>query len=378
MDTRLIRSVVFLAIASAAIWLCAPVAAAQTDHPQAPNEFAPFQPQGMYAGVHPPANENGRTKPQPIHTVDFDIPRTADASASFSNYSVQAEPLTDYGRTPFSPFEGPVLPTSLPSQKISTYKSGFFQKASATTTYIPRSSTGLGVTEFQVFTTVAVPAPTRNWPMLITPSFFLRLFDGPTNPDVPSSVYDAYLEFMWVPRISPRWQAIVSVAPGVYTNFESYSSNAFRLTGRGLARFQWKPDVFEIVFGVLYLNRLDVQILPAGGVIWQPADDVRMELIFPKPKIAGRFRVGHGFEDWVYVGGEFGGETWSVQRTTGVEERLTMRDWRVMLGVERKRNGGAGLRLEVGYVFSRQLKYEFTPTEFKFSDSLLVRGGITF
>lgn len=46
---------------------------------------------------------------------------------------------------------------------------------------------------------------------------------------------------------------------------------------------------------------------------------------------------------------------------------MTLRDWRVMLGLERRRNGGAGYRFEVGYVFSRSVEYfhsdtpDFTP-----------------
>ena len=93
--------------------------------------------------------------------------------------------------------------------------------------------------------------------------------------------------------------------------------------------------------------------MPAGGFIWTPTDWSRLELIFPKPKLAQRVNVGPGFEDWIYTTAEFGGNTWPIVRTTGERDNLTYIDYRLLVGVERKLQGGAGYRLEAGYVFGR-------------------------
>ncbi|MGE3780107.1 MAG: hypothetical protein AB7F89_23160, partial [Pirellulaceae bacterium] len=204
------------------------------------------------------------------------------------------------------------------------------------------------------------------------------LIDGPVAPDLPGQVYEAYVDFLWLPRLSPRWLGIVGVAPSYYGDFEVDESEAFRLTGKGLVRFDWIPDRFQVMLGVLYLNRNDVKLLPAGGIIWMPDDARRYELVFPRPKLAHRITVGAHYEDWVYLAGEFGGNTYAIERVGGAADFITLRDIRVTIGLERKKNGGAGYRLEVGYVFGRRVEYDSVTPDIEADDTALVRGGFTF
>jgi hypothetical protein len=262
---------------------------------------------------------------------------------------------------------------------ISEFKDGFFQKIGVTWTWIDRGdSTDFGLHELDSYLTVALPAPTRAWPALISPTFNARLIDGPVTPDLPPQVYEAFLEVMWLPRISPRWLGIIAVAPSYYGDFEVDAEEAFRLTGKGLVKFDWVPDRLQLLFGVLYLNRNDVRILPAGGLIWTPNDAKRYELLFPKPKLAHRITVGSYYEDWVYLGAEFGGNTYAVERVGGTLDFVTFRDIRTYIGLERKRNGGAGYRIEIGYVFARRVEYESGTPDIEADSTAVLRGGITF
>jgi hypothetical protein len=262
---------------------------------------------------------------------------------------------------------------------ISDHKDGFFQKLGVSWGYIDRTqSDEYGLNEFDSFVTVAIPAPTREWPMLISPSFNLRLIDGPVTPDLPAQVYEGFVDFLWVPRLSPRWLGILGVAPSFYGDFDVSASDAFRWTGKGLARFDWIPDRLQILFGVLYLNRDDVRLLPAGGIIWMPNDAKKYELLFPRPKLAHRITVGPHYEDWVYLAGEFGGNTYAVERVVGLTEYITLRDIRVFLGLERKLNGGAGYRIEAGYVFGRRIEFASGIPDIEAGGTAMIRGGFTY
>jgi hypothetical protein len=42
------------------------------------------------------------------------------------------------------------------------------------------------------------------------------------------------------------------------------------------------------------------------------------------------------------------------------------------------RGGGAGFRVEVGYVFSREIEFASSPTVFYPDDTVLARGVVTF
>lgn len=261
---------------------------------------------------------------------------------------------------------------------VSEFKDGFFQKASLAGTFIDRGSrNSYGVNEVDLSMSVAVPAPKREWPMLITTAFNVRYLDGPVTPNLPPRLYETYVDFLWVPRLSDRWTAIIGVAPSIYSDFNASASDGFRLTGKALARYDWVPDQVQLVFGLLYLNRDDIRVLPAGGVIWNPTLDQRYELIFPRPKLARRISASQDYEDWLYLGGEIGGNTWAYDNG-GTVDKVTLRGYRLLLGLERKLHGGAGYRIEVGYVISREAEFASGIPSIDADDTALVRGGVTF
>jgi hypothetical protein len=264
-----------------------------------------------------------------------------------------------------------------PPQKLSSYKSGFFQKLSLQATWMGNSSdpADLGLTEIDTFVQVGLPAPIIEWPLLVTPGFNLTMIDGPTVTDLPSRLYLAYVDLMWLPQIVRGYTLLLSVVPSVFGDFEAHE---FRLTGKSLLIVDIVPERLQFVGGVLYLNRDNIRLLPAGGFIWSPAEWTRFELIFPKPKLAVRFNIGPGFEDWVYTTAEFGGNTFPIIRTGGEQDSVTYNDYRILAGFERKLDGGAGYRLEAGYVFGRTITFTSGRGDFDPQHTLMLRGGITY
>lgn len=262
---------------------------------------------------------------------------------------------------------------------ISDHKSGFFQKLSLSAAWMDRQEQdSFGLTEVETFATFALPAPVREWPLLISPTFNVRFLNGPVAPSLPPRLYETFVDFLWVPRLTDRWILILGVAPSVYSDFEVDHADAFRLTGKALTRYDLVPERLQLLAGILYLNRENIRLLPAGGIYWRPTDDWNLELIFPKPKIARRLLYTGDFEDWIYIGGEFGGNTFSVEREPGVGDKLTLFDMRVYVGLERKRDGGAGRRLEIGYVFARDAEYASGSPGVEAADTVMIRGVVAF
>jgi hypothetical protein len=263
---------------------------------------------------------------------------------------------------------------------MSDYKNGFFQKLSFTTTWIARPNDGdVGSTELQLFAMFALPCPTRNMPLLITPLLTVYFLDGPSDPahDLPPRIYDAEIEFRWVPRIGERWLFDIAVSPGVHSDFENLDNNAFRTTGRILGVWTWR-DKLKVALGVIYLDRDDIPFLPATGLIWTPNDDWNFELVYPRPRIARRISYTCDREDWLYLGGELGGGTWSVQRGGMTQDMLATRDYRILIGVERKRPGGAGVRFEAGWVFGREYEFDSDARIYDADSTVMLRGLIAY
>ncbi len=134
--------------------------------------------------------------------------------------------------------------------------------------------------------------------------------------------------------------------------------------------------------GAAYLDRPDVEVIPIGGVIWTPNDDVKFDLVFPHPKISRRVywggEYGDAVQDWAYMAGEFTGDAWAITRADGSDDQVVLSDYRFILGLERKVLGGLSSRVEVGYVFGRRIRYSSGTPDFYPTDTVMLRGGLTY
>jgi hypothetical protein len=262
---------------------------------------------------------------------------------------------------------------------VRRYRQGFLQRLRFSGSWIDRGGADdLGISHLKTALTVAVPLGSFENLLLITPGFEVDYLSGPVSVDLPPRLYDTGVDFMWRKQFNDRWGTMLAVRPAVASDFQT-GEDAFRITGRALATWQWVPERLSLLFGVVYLDRNDLPILPGVGLIWTPTPDWRLDVIFPRPKLARRLVfVPRQREDWIYLGGSLGGRTWAVERQPGMPDQLTLRDYRLYLGWERIVDGGGGLFAEAGYVFGRELEYEVLPMSRSFSDAFMIRGGVTY
>ena len=245
----------------------------------------------------------------------------------------------------------------------------------------------LGVTDIDLGATFAIPMIYNQAPLLITPGFGFHFFQGPeTMPpsfaSMPPVTYDAYLDVGWRPRILPSvtpWlTADIGVRVGAYTDFHAVNDHSIRIIGRGLA-IATVTERFQVVFGVVYLDRVLVKILPAGGIVWTPNPDARYEILFPNPKLSRRFTTIRTTDIWWYLSGEYGGGSWTVRRAAGFDDQVDYNDIRVMLGAESFAQNGLHAFAEVGYVFDRALVYRSgEPSRFTPADTIMLRAGLAY
>ena len=260
-------------------------------------------------------------------------------------------------------------------RRLSNQKPGVLQRVSLTGTWLDRSRLDdVGISELELYATFGVPMPTREAPLLITPGYEVRWLDGPIAPDFPARLHDAYLGIRWLHQLNDCWGIDLAVSPGVHTDLGHWDDDAFRITGHAVASVAWAPPL-KVVLGVVYLDRDDVNLLPAAGLIWTPSGTSRYEVLFPRPKIAWRLVCGDCVEDWLYLAGEFGGGSWSIERTGGTQDVVTMRDYRAILGLERTRDGGGGSRIEVAWVFGRKVEFGSQSGDFAPDDTIMLRSG---
>ena len=145
-----------------------------------------------------------------------------------------------------------------------------------------------------------------------------------------------------------------------------------------MARMNWTANSrWKMVFGVIYLDRSDISVLPFGGFVYTPNDDWRFELMAPQAKIARRLNAFSGLdcERWVYLGGGFDGGTWAIESRNQQADIAMYREYTVCLGYESLRKSRHfKWNAEIGYLFGRKMEFDRnTQPQFKPDDSMVLQ-----
>jgi hypothetical protein len=264
-------------------------------------------------------------------------------------------------------------------------RAGVFQKIYFTGTWLPRMSDEvdtLGMGDLETGVVLGFPFMRRDTPLLVMPSFGTHLLENAAALDIPSTLYDATVDFRHLRKFEGTpWAMDVSVGVGYYSDFEQSYGNATRVTGRGLAVYEGTPGKKWIV-GVAYLNRAGATVLPVAGLIVEPAEmpRTRLDLVFPRPRFSWQTAASTPQDErWFYIGGEFGGGIWSITRPSNEEiDTISYSDLRLVVGFERKILGGLSTRFETGYVFGRELDYESSTPDVSLDDTMMARVGVSY
>jgi hypothetical protein len=215
------------------------------------------------------------------------------------------------------------------------------------------------------------------WPFLfVTPRAGIHFVSAPASTDLPPELYDFSFDTTAFIPINDRWMIQLAAVPSVFSDLKA-TQHAFRMMGRGLVFYRWSQKL-QLAGGFVYLGRQDITALPAAGFIWTPTDDVKFDIMFPKPRIGYRYSHNEERERWVYATGELGGGSWAFQRTNGQDDVATYSDYQLLLGIENKTPAALSWQFEAGYVFSRRLEYLSTPGETDFPSTAVLRVILSY
>jgi hypothetical protein len=262
-------------------------------------------------------------------------------------------------------------------------RNGFFQRVDFDADYLPPfGSYNLGWTDVHADVVTALPFFTRENPIIITPSYTARFLDRPLFLDLPSQLNDVAMDFHIFRVFDNHWIADFAVTPGLFADNHSFgSSDAFRVNGRAVGVYAPTIDL-KYALGVTYVDGGWSKIVPVAGVIYKPNDDVEYSLIFPTPRISWRLPwspIPGKDERWMYIEMDYLNAAWAFEKSNGTPDVLYSRDYRLILGFERKIVHGLSHRFEIGYVFNRDIKIaSVSSDDISFDDTLLVRAGISY
>lgn len=334
--------------------------------------------------IYPPANSQPLVGPQvappPVRTVpnfqppainrNFPNNSAGQVGQPFFGNNIGRSGLLAWPQRAWSGFQNDFLPRLL-------------ERPRARQTFIHgNNGNELNINDIEVATTLNFPNFfNSNQALLVSPGFIFHFWDGPdssTGFDLPAQAYSAYLSFDHTTDTRRNFGLENNFTVGVYTDFDHVDSDSLRLTGKLLG---WRRFNSYLIgkLGVEYLDRVRTKLLPAFGVYATPTPDIKLDLYFPRTKLSHRIPNFNDFEVWAYVGGEYGGGSWTIERADGSDDQVDLNDIRTFIGLEWVGPRRVSGFLEFGYVFDRELVFASDPiNDFSIQDSVMVRSGLAF
>ena len=197
-----------------------------------------------------------------------------------------------------------------------------------------------------------------------------HFLSGPEQADLNPRLHEFVLGYQarttWRDRLSLDLAATV----GFYSDFKGSAREGLRLPGHAVAIFHASHRL-DWVLGIDYLDRQDYRLLPVFGISWHDFSltSLRYDLVFPRPRI----ELTLSDASRIYLQGNLGGGTWDVELADGTEDLMTYRDYRVLIGSEKRFLDGSRRGLEVGYAFSRRLQLNESLVTLDFGNAVLFR-----
>jgi len=227
-----------------------------------------------------------------------------------------------------------------------------------------------GADQFGWVSLESSPYLARGYRSGITTAINIHFLSGPNAVGIPPRLYDFSLGYQKRGRVSDAMSYDLATTVGVFSDFEDSAGDGVRYPGHAVGMLHFKPE-FDLVFGVDYLGRDDIKLLPVAGFSWRPQGmpDMRFDLVFPRPRID--YSIDN--QSKVYLAGRLGGGTWDIEFPNNDNDVMTYRDIQVLLGIERRNSNGNLACVEFGYVFDRKLEFRTLSQPTGFDDAFVLR-----
>lgn len=238
-----------------------------------------------------------------------------------------------------------------------------YRQAESGLAWLPGNGQNFGLVEWRY-----APYLERDEDSGLKLAFNMTWLSGPQSVPLPARVYEFSAGYQKQGNFSERFSYDLSARVGVFSDFDGSAREGVRFPSHAVGMFHINPCT-DFVFGADYLDRDDISVLPVVGISYRPPAHpaIRLDLIFPRPRIDYAFSQSHR----MYLAGRLGGDTWDVD--DGIEHVVTYRDYRLVLGFQTADDDGDTSSVELGYVFGREMELRGHPGSTSFDDAFVIR-----
>ncbi len=191
---------------------------------------------------------------------------------------------------------------------------------------------------------------------------------GPERTDMPPRVFDISIGYQHRERMGD-FAYDVAAAVLASSDFEGSARDGIRFPAHAVGYWTLDRDV-DLVFGVDFLDRDDLRLLPVAGVSLRPHPAVRIDLVFPRPRVELQVTP----HDRIYMFGGLGGGSWAIERVTGLDEMASLYELELGIGlIPDGHEKGIWVPCELVYLFDRKLEYASGRGDYDIGPTVMLR-----
>lgn len=265
---------------------------------------------------------------------------------------------------PAAPFDDDAYVPYITAERVLGYN-----PTTSATTWIPGDADKFGWVSLENFATIGFGREV-GWSL----GAGFHFLDGPVSTEMPPRLFDFSMGYQRIEWLRPNVGWDFSFRVGVYSDFEGSADEGLRFPSHLVTYWRLAPTI-TFLLGVDYLDWDTLRILPVTGWVWVPTDNFRIDVVFPRPRVAMRIR---DTDTWLALGGELGGGTWAIERNHAVDDNVTYQDLRLVFSIETRHGSGVGNALEIGYVFDRKLRYTSGVPGLDPTEALMLRLAVRY
>ena len=196
----------------------------------------------------------------------------------------------------------------------------------------------------------------------------MHFLAGPDRTDMPPRLYN-FLGGYQKRDVLGEFAYDVAAGVNAASDFAGSSRRGIRFPAHAVGYLKLEEN-FDLVFGADFLDRADIHWLPVAGFVWCPSPDVRIEVVFPYPRVDFQVTDDHR----LYLAGGVGGGTWAVERDSEVDDLATYGDLRAAIGLENLNHAVYGQVWEIAVLFDRQLQYTSLVGDYRPDATVMIRS----
>jgi hypothetical protein len=255
------------------------------------------------------------------------------------------------------------LPPSLTEHMLEPYCR--YREDESYTTYMPGDGDQFGWLTFGSNTWL-----NRGESSGVEMNFNLHLLSGPEVVALPPRLYDFEIGYQSKTSLSERFSYDFGLSVGIYSDFEDSARDGVRFPAH-LVGMVHPNENWDWVFGVEYLDRDDIKMLPVIGFIWHDRSlpGLRIEAVFPRPRIDLQIQSNMR----LYWTARLGGGSWDIEMPDDSNDVFTYRDYQILMGLESLSKDKKLNAWEFGFVFSRHIEFRNRLDEVDLDEAFVIR-----